>query len=398
MQTPGYVVVLLLAVQLTAAAAFPEAEEHQPLGLQLDSPAPGQRVRLSVPVVKVSGRAAGADLYASDIVIAIDVSNSALLAAGVDVDGDGAVGTTRRWAKHGGGRGRPHRRWTTDPDDTIIRSELIAARFLIAGLAPRKNRIGVLTYTGSTRVRAEVGPPEDALDSVERIRIVEDWSGTDIARALGKAAKMLDEAQPLRGPKRQRTVLLFSDGEPTVPSAEYWARRAALKKAGELALRQIRVCTFAFGEDADMEFLSRLALVTQCQLIPFEEPQDLILDRVSQPPEPLRFSIVNLTTGKAARAVRILPDGAFDGFAMLVRGENQIQVSATLADGRHVTIVRIVHYEPAETEGEQDRGDAARSPIELRRRTHDAEATGADTRHPDPGGGPENEGSNRESP
>jgi hypothetical protein len=351
-QTSGYVVVLLLAVQLTAAPAFPDAEEHQPFGLQLDSPAPGQRVRLSVPVVKVSGRAAGADLYASDIVIAIDVSNSALLAAGVDVDGDGAVGTTRRWAKRGGGRGRPHRSWTTDPDDTIIRSEFIAAKFLIAGLAPRKNRIGILTYTGRTRVRAEVGPPEDALDSVERIRIVEDWTGTDIARALGKAAEMLVEAQPRRGPQRQRTILLFSDGEPTVPSAEHWARRGALAKAGELALRQIRVCTFAFGEDADMEFLSRLARVTQCQLIPFEEPQDLILDRVSEPPEPLRLRIVNLTTGKAARAVRILPDGAFDGFAMLVRGENRIQVSATLADGRHVSTVRIVHYEPAETESE----------------------------------------------
>ena len=36
-----------------------------------------------------------------------------------------------------------------------------------------------------------------------------------------------------------------------------------------------------------MEFLSRLALVTRCQLIPFEEPQDLILDRMSEPPEPL---------------------------------------------------------------------------------------------------------------
>ena len=220
-QIPGVVVALLLAVQLTAASASPEAEELQPFGLQLDSPAPGQRVTLSVPVVKVSGRAAGADLYASDIVIAIDVSNSALLAAGVDVDGDGAVGTTRRWAKRGGGRGRPHREWTTDSDDTIIRSELIAAKFLIADLAPRKNRIGVLTYTGSTRVRARVGPPEGALDAVERIRIVENWSGTDIARALEKAAKMLDGAQPLPGPKRQRTVLLFSDGEPTVPSAEY---------------------------------------------------------------------------------------------------------------------------------------------------------------------------------
>jgi hypothetical protein len=396
-QTSGCIVAVLLAAPLPATA-FTGADPPGPFGLQLDSPAPEQRVRLAAPVVEVSGRATAADLYASDIVIAIDSSNSALLAAGVDVDGDGSVGTTHRWAKNGNGRGKWYRRWTTDPDDTILQSELYAARFLTTGLATRKNRIGVMTYTGRPRVRVEVGPPEAAIDAVERIRIVEDWSGTDIARALEKAAQMLDSAPPVRGPDRPRIVLLFSDGEPTVPSGKYWASRGALHKAAELAERQIRVCTFAFGEDADMEFLSQLARLTQCRLIPFEEPQDLILDRVSDPLEPLRLTIVNLTTGKPARAVRILPDGAFDGFAMLVPGENRIEVSATLADGRHVTAVRTVHYEPAETETQQDRRDAARMLIELRRRTREIEAAGADRPNRGPGGGPENAGSDRESP
>ena len=75
---------------------------------------------LSTAVVEVRGRAPASDLYASDIVIAIDLSNSALLASGVDLDHDGTVGTTRRWAKNGGGRGRPPRRWTSDRGDTII--------------------------------------------------------------------------------------------------------------------------------------------------------------------------------------------------------------------------------------------------------------------------------------
>jgi hypothetical protein len=397
MQASTYIAVLFLAAQINAPAALAETDDPELLGLELDSPAPGKLVRLSAPVVEVSGRVA-ADLYASDIVIAIDLSNSALLASGADVDGDGVLGTTRSWAKNGGGRGRLHRRWTTDPDDAIIHSELLAARLLISGLAARKNRIGVLTYTGTPRVRAPIGSPGAALEAVERIRIVVDWSGTNIALALQEAARMFDETPLLPGPPRPRNILLFSDGEPTVPYTKYTAARRAIEKTRELAERRIRVCTFAFGEDADMEFLSKLARLTLCRRIPFEEPQDLLIDRIRKPSELQQLTIVNITTGQPARAVRILPDGAFDGFAMLVPGKNHLRVSATLANGRHATAVRSVRYEPAETESEQDRRNAARLLIELRRRTQEVEAKAAEAQQPDREGDPENEGSNAESP
>jgi hypothetical protein len=366
--------VLFLAARLSAAAAYAEPDDREARGLELDSPAPGQLVKLSAPVVEVSGRADPAELYASDIAIAIDLSNSALLAAGADVDGDGTLGRTRAWAKDGNGRGRASRRWTTDPDDTVIHSELIAARLLIKGLAARENRIGVLTYTGFPLVIAPIGPPEAALAAVERIKIVVDWSGTNLARALEAAAWMFAEAPPMPGPERRRTILLFSDGKPTVPYIEYTATRRAIEKTRALAERRIRLCTFAFGEDADLEFLSKLARMTQCHLIPFEVPRDLLIDHVGGPPEPRELTIVNLTTGEPARAVRIFPDGAFDGFAMLVPGENQIEVNATLDDGRRVTASRTVHYEPVEDENEQDRSNAARLLLELRRRTSEVEA------------------------
>jgi hypothetical protein len=397
MRTSRYIAVLFLAAQINATAAFAEPGDPELLGLELDSPAPGQLVRLSAPVVEVSGRVA-AELYASDIVIAIDLSNSALLASGADVDGDGTLGTTRRWAKNGGGRGHLYRRWTTDPDDAIIHSELLAARFLISGLAVRKNRIGVLTYTGTPRVRAPIGSPAAALEAVERIRIVEDWSGTNIALALQEAARMFGETPPVPGARRPRNILLFSDGEPTVPYTEYTATRRAIDKTRELAEQRIRVCTFAFGEDADMEFLSKLARLTLCRLIPFEEPRDLLIDRIGEPFVLQQLTIVNLTTGQPARAVRILPDGAFDGFAMLVPGDNQLRVSATLANGRHATATRSVHYELAETESEQDRRNAARLLIELRRRTQEVEAAATEGQQPDRESGRGNEGSNRESP
>jgi hypothetical protein len=209
---------------------------------------------------------------------------------------------------------------------------------------------------------------------------------------------MFGETPPMPGPLRPRIILLFSDGEPTVPHNKYMAARRTLERTRELAERKIRVCTFAFGEDADMEFLSKLARLTLCRLIPFEEPRDLLIDRISKPFELQQLTIVNLTTGQPARAVRILPDGAFDGFAMLVPGKNQLRVSATLTNGRHATAARSVRYEPADTESEQDRRNAARLLIELRRRTQEVEAAAAEGQQPDRESGPGNEGSNGESP
>jgi hypothetical protein len=368
----------LVFASLQGFAALADAIPLEPLGMQLDSPTPGQRVTGSVPLVEVSGRAAAPELYEADIVIAIDASNSTLLAAGVDVDRDGVVGKTRRWAKDGKGRGRPHRSWTTDLDDTAIKSELLVAQFVTEGLAIRRNRVGLLTYTGNTAIRARVGPPEAALAAIDRIKIREDWSGTDISRALDVAAQMLAAAPPTGRANRSRIVFLFSDGAPTVPSGEYWARRQALQKAAQLAEWQIRVCTFAFGEEVDLAFLSELAAATRCQLIPFEQPRDLIIDRVARSPRPMKLRIENLTSGEPARAVRLLPDGSFDAFARLVPGDNRIQVGVTLEDGRHVIVLRTVHYAPSETGAERDRLEAARLLHKLRRRTSEIEATDAE--------------------
>ena len=58
MRTSKTIALLFLAAQINATAAFAEPDDPELLGLELDSPAPGQLVRLSAPVVEVSGRAA----------------------------------------------------------------------------------------------------------------------------------------------------------------------------------------------------------------------------------------------------------------------------------------------------------------------------------------------------
>jgi hypothetical protein len=355
--------------------------------LQIQTPRDGELVRLSAPFVEVSGRAGRTELFGFDVVVVLDLSSSALLASGLDVDRDGVRGETKRWARDGGGWARPSRSWTTDPDDTIVQAELIGARALIDGLAPRRNRVGLLTYSGNPRVLAPIGPPHlarQAIDSIDEVRVGEDRSGTNMVRALRRAERMLDETPSIDGAERPRMIALFSDGNPTQPSGgarnekpedrrEYWAQHRSLELAHALARREIRVCTLALGQDADLAFLEELAHATGCERIPIGRPSNLLSDLRPVRPAPRRLVIQNVTTGQPARAVRVFPDGGFDGFAELVPGENRLAVQTTLADGRRVSQERIVHYDPPESESELDRKHAARLLVELRRRTREVE-------------------------
>ncbi|MEE9278598.1 MAG: VWA domain-containing protein [Myxococcota bacterium] len=388
---------LALCVGLAAVGAGAgRAPAGDSLWLELDRPAPDQRVRLAAPLVEVRGRtliaeldgrrAEGdvAELVSADVVLALDLSNSSLWATGIDVDGDGKVGKDRRshWP---GSHERPHRSWTSDPDDTIIRAELLAAGTVVARLAQRGARLGVITYTGRPRTRAEVGSPERAAASLERIRIIVDWTGTDVSRALARASELLVNARRRPGPSRPKVVLLFSDGEPTAPHSKYVAKRRALKQSRELIEEGIQVYTLAFGEDAreDPGVLQEIAELTGGRFIPVLDPARVLDDLADvEFAKPGGLTIVNLTTGRAARAIRVFADGSFDGFVDLVPGENRIEVAATGPDGERVRVERAIHYEKPETETLEDRRRAARMLVELRQRRAETELawhTGGET-------------------
>jgi hypothetical protein len=163
--------------------------------LRVDAPTEGARA--STAEVEVRGRI-GAELSDADVVLALDVSNSSLLASGSDLDGDGTVGATREFAEDAGRFATSHPHWTTDGDDSMLRAELVASRALIGALGPRRNRIGLLTYTSQVRVRAEVGAPDGALRALDAVPIAEDRSGTDVSQALRHAALLLAQLAQLR--------------------------------------------------------------------------------------------------------------------------------------------------------------------------------------------------------
>jgi hypothetical protein len=339
--------------------------------IELVAPSSGEKIRRLVPLALVKGRVGWLELFDSDVVLAIDQSNSALLASGLDVDGDGNVGRTRSWAKNGGGKGTAHQRWTSDRGDTVLAAELAAANALIEGLAARRNRLALLTFTDAVRVRAGLGDPAAARAALARIRPVVDWTGTNHARALAISDDLLGSPEPEDARSRLRAVLLFSDGRPTAPDGDYWSSQRALRRARELGERGIVVYTIAFGEDSDPEYLDRLARASGGALL---SPRDLRA-LASEPPrtrsEPHELVVENLTAHDAARAVRTLPDGSFDAIVPLVEGENVLEVRALFAGGLRATARASVRYERPDPATEADRRDAARWLLLLRERTRE---------------------------
>ena len=339
--------------------------------LELLEPSSGARIRRLVPLTLLEGRIVRPLLFDSDVVIAIDQSNSALLASGLDVDGDGTLGKSRSWAKNGGGKGESHRRWTSDHGDTVLAAELALANALIDGLAARGNRVGVLSFTDSVRVRAGVGDPAVARSALGKIRTIVDWTGTNHARALAIAEDLLTDSARTSMANRPRAIVLFSDGRPTVPTGEHWASKLALAVAGKLGTRGIAVFTVALGEDPDPEYMAELATTSGGSPVSLQDLRVLASEPGHRHMEPLELEIENLTAQNVARAVRTFPDGSVDAIVPLAEGENVLEVRALFVDGRRASARSVVHYERPDPATEDDRRDAARWLMRLRERTRE---------------------------
>jgi hypothetical protein len=228
---------------------------------------------------------------------------------------------------------------------------MMAGQALVDALRARRDRIGVLTYTAQTHVRAAVGGPELAQQAIAALPIVEDTSGTDVAGALRRATRLLEQAEPA-APGRPRAIVLCSDGEPTVPPPKYSAKQRALREASQLAAQGIALYVLAFGAhldeergEDDVEFLNALAAAGGGVLVRVTSPARLLEDLPPAEPRPDWLEVVNATTGESARSLRVSPEGDFDALLPLVPGANELRVEARWRDGRDEQASRNVHYE-----------------------------------------------------
>src|SRR5262249_49557251 len=151
-------------------------------------------------------------------------------------------------------------------------AELLAAQALIERLDPRVFRVGLVAFSDRAHVLAPLGSRPEvlraAIDSLRR-DFWKDLRGTSFQAAILTSLAMLhpppgpkagapagkkkgEKAPPPRPPpERDQSILLLSDGTPTLPVPPNRAAQFSVEAAQEAAAANVRVHTFALGTEAE---------------------------------------------------------------------------------------------------------------------------------------------------
>ncbi len=312
--------------------------------VEVDSPHSGDLVREPLPLVEVRGWVGTGLRGVHDVMLVIDLSASAFRASGVDVDGDGLVGHTlpNPQADH-------PVLWTTDYGDTIVSAELEAARRLIERLDPETTRMGLVSFGGNAKLEAPLGSSRaELLAALAAIPPLPNEHGTYIYGALEQAIVAFGPKATDPAERRQRQILLFSDGVPTAPEPASAAQKTSVHAARNAARAGARISAFALGPTAAQrrEQFEEIVNANGGTLVVLDLPADIVefvpymsFTRIA------KLELTNATTSAAGRALRLFPDGTFDGFAPLAPGRNEIRLHAVAEGGETLTVTRWVTFE-----------------------------------------------------
>jgi hypothetical protein len=138
----------------------------------------------------------------------------------------------------------------------------------------------------------------------------------------------------------------------------------------------IRIFAFAFGTGGAeaTEVLEGMAEWTDVRAQRVEHPEQLVSQlRELNLGDVSRVAIHNVTTNTPARALRLFPDGSFDGLVALAEGENLLRIEAFGLDGSGLRIDRKVIRLGGDAAG--DEAAQGRALLDaLRQRTAEMEA------------------------
>ena len=354
---------LIPCLCLTAPSAYGEA-----IWADLESPRQRQIVREPVGLVEVRGWAGTGQRGSHDVVIVLDRTASTFEPSGADVDGDGKIGQTVRIAM-GGGRSLEV---VSDPDDTIASAQLIAARRLIERIDPDSTRMGLITFDRTERVLARIGTPtSELLHALDALPTRPGPGGTYFYGAIIAAIKVFEQA-PGNGENRHRSIIFLSDGLPNRPAPPTSAAKAAVRASQHAASSKIRIYSFALGPEVASRpkvFLD-MAKANGGELLIIEDPGGIVdfvphmsLTKLAG------VRIDNLSTSQSARAIRLFPDGTFDGYISLNPGENLLRITVSGEAGGTRTIDRRVTFEKISRDSVEAQERMAELLKELRVRT-----------------------------
>lgn len=368
----------ILALSATAACAAAPVAREAPADprprVLLSKPADeGHLVRLPVPLAEIAGAAVTPDASRHDVVLALDFSSSAFEPTGRDVDGDGVIGARKPWQPSVGSDAleRTPLDWTSDPDDSVAGAELTATRTLLPRLDPAGTRVALLSFGSDVTRLAPLAPPGDALAALDRARLGAHIGGTNVAGVLARAARLLGAAHD----DARRSILLITDGYPTLPPPQRRAEERVAEEAEKLAAAGVRVHVLAISSERvePRPVLEELARLTGGSFARVEDPTELPVRLANTGLSGIdSIEVRNATTGAAGLAVRLLPDGRFDAFVPLAPGENEIEVRAHGKTGASEPARRMLRYE-APPRGAPVSPEATALVETLRRRTTELE-------------------------
>jgi Mg-chelatase subunit ChlD len=325
------------------------------------SPAPGAELHDYLHQARIDGSAlaggGGPDLF--DVMLVLDVSDSTKAASGADVDGDGQVGVDPHNELLPPGAFDPAMR-STDPGDTILQAQVVAARALLRGLDARRVRVGLVTFSGEVDPLTGERKRVDQQDAWLDVPLTADYAaveralGAVLARGPNGATNFaagirlaIVELAGLSGAKSApregaRQVMLFlTDGIPTLPVGkgnvvDPGDDEAALRAAQLAKTAGISINTYAIGLEALRypRVLTEMARSTVGTYTPVQNPGDIVtlLQGVTFA-DVEDVVLTNLTTGELSTDVQLAPDGSFSGFVPVREGRNRVRVSALASDG-----------------------------------------------------------------
>jgi hypothetical protein len=349
-------IVLVWGPLLSSAAA---EEPRNPLArpprieLEIEYPPHQAVVSGSACGVFVAGRAllVSGETPRLDVVLVLDTSLSTAETSGVDINGNGRVGTPQL-----GFIGPAPDDSGSDPGDSILAAEVAAARLLLHGLDPKWSRLAVLAFPGDPGAGDEIviEPLTSDLPRVDRALLLllerTPSGASPMALGLEHATRELTAAPEV--PSAEKVVVFFTDGQPTLPFGPASARETVLAviQASEQAAREsIRIHSFAIGREA---LEGPVAVVEMAQLTggiftPVPRPGDLV-----ELMGDVRFTglsdvrLVNVSTDRRAAPFRVAADGSWIGFLEMAPGVNWITVDARSKLGGLASRGIVVEWDP----------------------------------------------------